>query len=197
MALCWVATWIFVMYIYHTIHTIRQGKELGCPMWEFGQCFTTMFIDGSSYHVGPPKNFPRGCKFRKKDLMCCRAHPHKYRKPTQHSVHCIKCYLRSCQHRRRINTEENAKVVAAVWGTEFIKFLAALAVLFKYSGEIHPILSIVLVQNSSDYICLFFHIYSSSMLTKLQYSTQYVGSGFLCNRHLSKIELMSAIYPPR
>ena len=29
-------------------------------------------------------------------------------------------------HRRRINTE---KVVAAVWGTEFIPFLAALAVL--------------------------------------------------------------------
>ena len=32
-------------------------------------------------------------------------------------------------HRRRINTEEKAKVVAAVWGTKFIKFLAALAVL--------------------------------------------------------------------
>ena len=31
------------------------------------------------------------------------------------------------RHRRRINTEEKAKVVAAVWGTEFIKFLAALA----------------------------------------------------------------------
>ena len=31
-------------------------------------------------------------------------------------------------HRRRINTEEKAKVVAAVWGTEFIKFLAALAI---------------------------------------------------------------------
>ena len=29
-------------------------------------------------------------------------------------------------HRRRIKTEENAKVVAAVWGTEFIQFLAAL-----------------------------------------------------------------------
>ena len=28
-------------------------------------------------------------------------------------------------HRRRINTKENAKVVAAVWGTEFIQFLAA------------------------------------------------------------------------
>ena len=30
---------------------------------------------------------------------------------------------------RRINTEENAKVVAAVLGTEFIQFLAAPAVL--------------------------------------------------------------------
>ena len=29
--------------------------------------------------------------------------------------------------RRRINTEEKAKVVAAVWGTEFIIFLVALA----------------------------------------------------------------------
>ena len=34
-----------------------------------------------------------------------------------------------CRHRRRINTEEKAKVVAAVWGTEFIQFLAALAIL--------------------------------------------------------------------
>ena len=32
-------------------------------------------------------------------------------------------------HRRRIYTEENAKVVAAVWGTEFIKFLAALGIM--------------------------------------------------------------------
>ena len=33
------------------------------------------------------------------------------------------------QHRRRITTEEKAKVVAAVRGTEFIKVLAALAIL--------------------------------------------------------------------
>ena len=31
--------------------------------------------------------------------------------------------------RRRINTDEKAKVVAAVWGTEMIQFLAALAIL--------------------------------------------------------------------
>ena len=30
------------------------------------------------------------------------------------------------RHRRRIYTEENAKVVAAVWGTEFIQFLSTL-----------------------------------------------------------------------
>ena len=30
-------------------------------------------------------------------------------------------------HRRRIYTEENAKVVAAAWRTELVKFFAALA----------------------------------------------------------------------
>ena len=34
-------------------------------------------------------------------------------------------------YRKRIYTEENAKVVTAVWGTEFIKLLAALVVLQK------------------------------------------------------------------
>ena len=32
-------------------------------------------------------------------------------------------------HRRRINTEGKAKGVAAVWGAEFIQFLASLAIL--------------------------------------------------------------------
>ena len=32
-------------------------------------------------------------------------------------------------HRRRIKTEEKAKVVAAVWGTELIQFLGTLAIL--------------------------------------------------------------------
>ena len=31
--------------------------------------------------------------------------------------------------KRRINTEEKANVVAAVWGTEFVQFLAAQAIL--------------------------------------------------------------------
>ena len=57
---------------------------------------------------------------------------------------------------------KKAKIVAAVWGTEFIQFLAALAILhhndFKnrmisslssyLPGAIHPLLHIILVQNS-------------------------------------------------
>ena len=36
----------------------------------------------------------------------------------------------SLGHRRRIYSEEKANVIAAVWGTNFIPFLAALAVYF-------------------------------------------------------------------
>ena len=35
-------------------------------------------------------------------------------------------------HRRRIELEDKAKVVAYVWGPEFVQFLAALAVLPLY-----------------------------------------------------------------
>ena len=35
------------------------------------------------------------------------------------------------QNRRRLNTEEKAQVIAAVWGTEFTQFLVALAILHK------------------------------------------------------------------
>ena len=34
------------------------------------------------------------------------------------------------EHRIRIKTEEKAKVVASVWGEEFIQILAALAILY-------------------------------------------------------------------
>ena len=34
-------------------------------------------------------------------------------------------------YRRRVYTEENAKVVAASWGTELLHLLAALAILHK------------------------------------------------------------------
>ena len=56
-------------------------------------------------------------------------------------------------HRRRIKTEEKAKVVASIWGEELMHFLAALAVLPRtilknrmnpflsnHPGAIHPIL---------------------------------------------------------
>ena len=38
-------------------------------------------------------------------------------------------HLKTAGHRRRINTEEKAKVVTAVWGTDFMQFLDVLAVL--------------------------------------------------------------------
>ena len=65
------------------------------------------------------------------------------------------------EYRRRLKTEEKAKVVAAVWGIVLIKFLAAIAILHQddlnkgmsssYSsyllGAIHPILQIFLLQS--------------------------------------------------
>ena len=68
------------------------------------------------------------------------------------------------EYRRRLKTEEKAKVVAAVWGIVLIIFLAAIAILHQddlnkgmssscssYSsyllGAIHPILQIVLLQS--------------------------------------------------
>ena len=44
----------------------------------------------------------------------------------RHRVHFA---IVACYHRKRITTEEKEKVVASVWGTEFIRLLAALAVL--------------------------------------------------------------------
>ena len=38
-------------------------------------------------------------------------------------------FIDTVGHRRRIKTEEKAKVVSFVWGDEFIQFLTALAVL--------------------------------------------------------------------
>ena len=40
----------------------------------------------------------------------------------------VQFLVKGCSHRRRINTEEKAKVVAAAWGTELTPFLAALAI---------------------------------------------------------------------
>ena len=91
------------------------------------------------------------------------------------TVHCVDTYSMTSQydllkiwfymywaHLRRIKTEEKAKVDAAVWGTELIQVLAALAILHQdylrkgknsyyssyHPGAIHPILYIVLVQKN-------------------------------------------------
>ena len=70
--------------------------------------------------------------------------------------------LQAVSHRRRINTEEKAKVVAAIWGTECMQFLVALAVFHQvdlknrmnlsfssyHPSAIHPFLHVILVQNS-------------------------------------------------
>ena len=51
-------------------------------------------------------------------------------------------------HRRRIKTEEKAKVVTVVRGTEFIKFLSVRAILHEedLKNNIYSFLQIVLVQ---------------------------------------------------
>ena len=52
------------------------------------------------------------------------------------ALYTMKMYVVPLLHRRRIKTEENAKVVAAVWGTEFIKFLAALDIFNQDDFEV-------------------------------------------------------------
>ena len=53
-------------------------------------------------------------------------------------------WLGSVICRRRIKTKEKAKVVAAVWGEEIIKFLAALAELHQDDLKEKDVLQIVL-----------------------------------------------------
>ena len=80
--------------------------------------------------------------------------------------------------RRRIYTEEKAKVVAAVWSTEFIQFLAALAIFHQDDlnnrmnlsfssyhpgpGAIYPFLHIILVQ----FILFFISSWCNSSFSK-------------------------------
>ena len=59
-------------------------------------------------------------------------------------------------HRRRIKTEEQSKVVASVWGAEFIQFRAALAILLmtilknsNHPGAFFPIIQIVQCKTAS------------------------------------------------
>ena len=72
--------------------------------------------------------------------------------------------------RRRIKTEEKAKVLTAVWKTELIQFLAALAILNQddlKKGMNHPILHIVLVQ---------FILFLISSWCNSSYSSNYPGA---------------------
>ena len=79
------------------------------------------------------------------------------------------------RHRRRIKTEEKAKVVASVWGKEFIEFFAALAVLpwtilnnrMNCTRMIMKEKDEFIVLGRSDDICLFFCICPFSMWEKL------------------------------
>ena len=80
-----------------------------------------------------------------------------YRLPAQlHHALWSPTPLRQLQvsHRRRRKTKENATVVAAVWGAEFIHFLA---------GWIDPFILNHPGANRSDDLCLFFFLYPSSM----------------------------------
>ena len=47
-----------------------------------------------------------------------------------------------------MKSEGKAKVVAAAWGAEFIKYFATLAILHQDDLKNHPFLQIILVQNS-------------------------------------------------
>ena len=42
---------------------------------------------------------------------------------------CLVCQNLTLTNRRRVELEDKTKVVASVWGAEFVQFLAALAVL--------------------------------------------------------------------
>ena len=52
------------------------------------------------------------------------------RDPDDKFLKMVRAALDRYDHRRRIKTEEKAKVVATVWGIKFIQFFAALAILF-------------------------------------------------------------------
>ena len=67
-----------------------------------------------------------------------------------HSAACKEHYVVSTWHRRRIKTEEKAKVVADVWDAEFIQFFAVLAIIlfFKSSWCNVSYSSNVILQNS-------------------------------------------------
>ena len=125
--------------------------------------------------------------------------------------------FKSKPHRRRIYTEVKAKVVAAVRGTESIQFLTVLLFCIRriylkfrmnssfssyHHGTIHPLIHIILVQNSyrgkkfnkffppnsSDDLCLLFCINSSSMVRPLQQQEI-----TLCQKYLTQLSPFSSL----
>ena len=94
------------------------------------------------------------------------------------------CPLDALHHRRRIKTEEKAKVVAAVWGHELIQFLAAIDIFHHYEFEEKDVLQKTFVQiiltakwlvwhsnKNSDDLCLLFCLYPSSIIQVILYHT--------------------------
>ena len=71
------------------------------------------------------------------------------------SQSCIHMF-ESCCHKRRIYTEEKAKIVAAVWGTEFFQFLAA-TVILQQNDLKHSLLNSAFSSYHPDWI----HFFSS------------------------------------
>ena len=80
--------------------------------------------------------------------------------------------LVSIRHRRRIYTEEMAKVVAAAWGTELFPFLEALTILHQDDWK-----------NTYIKIILFFH----SSWCKSSYSSNCPGAKYLALKGMEAI----------
>ena len=117
-------------------------------------------------------------------------------------------------HRRKIETEEKAKVVvAAAWGAESLHFFAALAILPQddlknrmnctrtmwRTGWMHPFLQIILVLNrwrgneldqfcpsnrNNDDLCLFFFLYPSSSMDLIRKGKVFLQGGKIFSNRL-------------
>ena len=82
-------------------------------------------------------------------------------------------------HRRRMETEAKAKVVASDWGAKCVQFLAALAVLPRSTGKkriIQPLLPNRPRQNRRNDLCLLFCLHPSSMVWVIR---REVAAGFI------------------
>ena len=134
-----------------------------------------MFVN-NLYHLC----YTEKANFFKRDNTFCR------KETGLPQLYIVKKPMQPSDHSRRINTEEKAKVVTSVWEAEFIKFLAALAILprtifkirmnssFSFKSfwcnssynSYHPGQNSYRgkeLNRSFDDICLFFCLYPSSM----------------------------------